>query len=99
MRGHPRTLLVILMIETLVSRESLISLTSSQVQKNNFEGGKDKISFNNIDIVRTPKRKKASAVSKLVYKFSGASTNQPGLDMSKSPAKRRRVWGQGGQGH
>ena len=99
MRGHPRTLLVILMIETLVSRESLISLTSSQVQKNNFEGGKDKISFNNIDIVRTPKRKKASAVSKLVYKFSGASTNQPGLDMSENPAKRRRVWGQGGQGH
>ena len=82
-----------------VSRENLISLSSSQVQKNNFEGGEAKNTFNCTDIVGTPKRKKASAVSELVFKFSGASTIQPGLDMSESPAKRRRVWGQGGQGH
>ena len=70
---------------------NIISLSS--------EGGESKNPCNIINIMRTPKRKKASAVSELVSKFSGASANQPGFGNSESPAKRRRLWGQGGQGH
>ena len=76
---------------TGVAHRNIISLSS--------EGGENKNPCNISDIMQTPKRKKASAVSELVSKFSGASTNQPGLEISESPAKRRRLWGQGGQGH
>ena len=56
--------------------------------------------FNNIEIVKTPKRKNEHTVSKLVHKFSASACNLPGVDISgESPAKRRRLWGQGGQGH
>ena len=74
---------------------------SSNGQLDNCEGGGENSTFNNIniDIIRTPKRKKASAVSKLVCRFSGANSKLPGVDDSESPAKRRRLWGQGGQGH
>ena len=68
---------------------------SSNGQLDNCEGGGESSTFNNIDIIRTPKRKKASAVSKLVCRFSGASSKLPGVDDSESPAKRRRLWGQG----
>ena len=69
------------------------SLPSS---RDEFRGENTK-TFNNIDIViKTPKRKKESTVSKLVCKFSGGTQNLPA---GESPAKRRRLWGQGGQGH
>ena len=56
--------------------------------------------FNNIEIVKTPKRKNERTVSKLVHKFSASACNLTGVDgSSESPAKRRRIWGQGGQGH
>ena len=61
--------------------------------------------FNNITILRTPKRKKSESipkqtnkqtVSRLVSKFSSATFSMPGGGGSdESPAKRRRLWGQG----
>ena len=57
--------------------------------------GENAKTFNNIDIVKTPKRKKESTVSKLVCKFSGGMEELPA---GESPAKRRRLWGGGGQG-
>ena len=61
-----------------------------------------KYSFNNIEVIKTPKRKNKSehTVSKLVSKFSASTCNLPGVDNgSESPVKQRRLWGQGGQGH
>ena len=70
---------------------------NSNVQFTSSEGRGEKSTFNNIEIIRTPKRKKvASAISKLVCRFSGDASNRPVFDDSESPAKRRRVWGQGG---
>ena len=74
-----------------LSKNNIISLSS--------EGGENKNPCNMVNILRTPKRKKVSAVSELVSVFSGANANQPGFGNSESPAKRRRLWGQGGQGH
>ena len=61
--------------------------------------------FNNIDIIKTPQKRKLvydSTVAKLVCRFSGETSNLPGASADnniESPAKRRRVWGQRGQGH
>ena len=76
-----------------LSKNNIISLSS--------EGGENenKNPCNMVNILRTPKRKKVSAVSELVSVFSGANANQPGFGNSESPAKKRRLWGQGGQGH
>ena len=51
--------------------------------------------FNNITIIRTPKRKneRESTVSRLVGIFSNNTCNLP--NGGESPAKRRRLWGQG----
>ena len=68
------------------------SLPSS---RDEFRGENAK-TFNNINIIKTPKCKKESTVSKLVCKFCGGTQNLPA---GESPAKRRRLWGQGGQGH
>jgi hypothetical protein len=61
--------------------------------------------FNNIEIIKTPQKRKLvydSTVAKLVCRFSGDTSNLPGAsedNNTESPAKRRRVWGQRGQGH
>jgi hypothetical protein len=69
--------------------------SSFPYSRDEFRGENGK-TFNNIIVVKTPKRKKQNTVSKLVCKFSGGTKNLP---EGESPAKRRRLWGQGGQGH
>ena len=57
-------------------------------------------SFNNISIIKTPKRKSDSSVAILIGNFSANTCELPeGRLCSESPAKRRRLWGHGGQGH
>jgi hypothetical protein len=67
--------------------------------RNKFRGENN--TFNNIElIIKTPKRKKENTVAKLVCRFSDSACNLPGVEFcDESPAKRRRLWGQGGQGH
>ena len=78
-------------------------LKPSTHAKSEFQGENETLStFNNIEIVRTPKRKMKVSVSvaSLISDFSAGSGNLPGTEgNSESPAKRRRLWGQGGQGH
>ena len=81
------------LVQNLQSIQNTRSSLSSSRDELRGENAK---TFNNIDIVKTPKRKKESTVSKLVCKFSGGTENLPA---GESPAKRRRLWGQGGQGH
>ena len=77
-----------------LSEPSSYSTSNSNVPFAKSEGRGEKSTFNNIEIIRTPKRKKvASAISKLVCRFSGDASNRPVFDDSESPAKRRKVWG------
>ena len=83
--------------QNIHSSSSLSRICKNTYARDEFRGEKEnEKTFNNINIVKTPKRKKANTVSKLVCKFSGNSENLP---EGESPAKRRRLWGQGGQGH
>ena len=74
-------------------------LQASTHAKNDLQEGNETLSFfNNIEIMRTPKRK--SAVANLISDFVANTSILPGTEgTSESPAKRRRLWGQGGQGH
>ena len=75
---------------------------SSTHAKSDIQGENEPLSFNNIEVIRTPKRKlkSPSAVANLINNFSAIINKLPGTDgNSESPAKRRRLWGQGGQGH
>ena len=58
--------------------------------------GENNILINSIPVIRTPKRKSDNfnSVSNLISKYSDGTTNLPRIE---SPAKRRRLWGQGGQ--
>ena len=82
-------------------RQNVQKLQSIQNTRSSLSSSRDELrgenakTFNNIDIVKTPKRKKESTVSKLVCKFSGGTEDLPA---GESPAKRRRLWGGGGQG-
>ena len=70
--------------------------------KSDIQGESKPLTFNNIEVLRTPKRKlkSSSAVADLVNNFSAVTSILPGTEgNSESPAKRRRLWGQGGQGH
>jgi hypothetical protein len=79
-----------------VQKQNIQNIRSSLPSSRDEFRGENTKTFNNIDIViKTPKRKKESTVSKLVCKFSGGTQNLPA---GESPAKRRRLWGQGGQG-
>ena len=57
----------------------------------------ENVLINSIPVIRTPKRKSDNfnSVSNLISKYSDGTTNLPRIE---SPAKRRRLWGQGGQG-
>ena len=59
--------------------------------------GENNVFISNIPVTRTPKRKSDNynSVSNLICKYSDGTTNLPGVE---SPAKRRRLWGRGGQG-
>ena len=77
-------------------------LKPSTHTKSDFQGGNEPLPFNNIEVIRTPKRKlkSTSAVANLISDFSAITSSLPGTGgNSESPAKRRRLWGQGGQGH
>ena len=83
----------------LDNKHYLLLLTHA---KSDIQGENEPLSFNNIEVIRTPKRKlkSPSAVANLINNFSAIINKLPGTDgNSESPAKRRRLWGQGGQGH
>jgi hypothetical protein len=57
----------------------------------------ENILINSIPVTRTPKRKSDNcfnSVSNLISKYSDGTNNQTRIE---SPAKKRRLWGQGGQ--
>ena len=86
-------------------RDNLLNLHNLQSLSARDEIRGENSTFNNITILRKPKRKKSESipkqtnkqtVSRLVSKFSGATCSMPGCGGSdESPAKRRRLWGQG----
>ena len=81
------------------------STSSAKSSAQNLGRGKNETSFNQIPILQTPQKRKLlvryNNVPKLVCNFSERARNLPedyDFSSSESPAKRRRVGGQRGQG-
>ena len=95
-------------LEHDIDSDSYSSSSFRNLSTKNFISARDKFrgekceneSFNNISIIKTPKRKSDSSVAVLIGNFSANSCELPeGRLCIESPAKRRRLWGRGGQGH